>query len=195
MAATASDKVPSNNASTSQTSSSTKSHFSSRKHKAKCDAATSMHSALDAASATAASAMAVASEPSTSQRPHIPQHSNQTFDNTRMPTTNDQNNNNNDNQMRQRRIDFDVVPIDDAGKGSGSDASAGDKVAHRLTDIELKTMDPLRSHRRKQSIGANQHELAEGGIVKQQQCGCIQIPIEHADLVQDDKKMAHDVSS
>lgn len=138
-----------------------------------------------------------ASVPSTSQQMIPSAASNQTFDNKEMPTSENQNNNANDNQMRLHRMNFDVV--DNSGGGGGVNvvggASAGDEMARGNPEIEMKTMDSLRSHRRQQSIDANQNELAEGEI-KQQHCGCIQIPIEHADIVEDDKRrMAHDVSS
>lgn len=178
-AATASDKAQS---STSQPGGSAKSHFSIRKHKAKSKAVTPETNASDAAAA---------SEPSTSQQ----MTASPTSNDKGMPTSNDQNNNTNDNQMRQLRMDFDVVNHSGGGVNVVGGASAGDEMAHGNTEIEMKTMDSLRLHRRQPSIGANQDELAEGGI-KQQHCGCIQIPIEHADIVEDDKRrMAHDVSS
>lgn len=108
------------------------------------------------------------------------------FDNKQMQgrTINDQNN----NVMRQRRMDIDAdVKVD-------SKTDATDDSAKRLTGIEIKTIDPLRPQKPNQSTGANQEELAKSEI-KQQQCGCIQIPIEHAEFVEDDIRMAHDVSS
>lgn len=176
-AATASDKVQSSSTSTSEPGSSAKSHFSFRKHKAKSKAV------IQEADA--------ASEPSTSQQMIPSPASNQIFDNNGMPTSSDQNNNANDKQMRQHRMDFDAV--DNSGGGGVNVVGGG--MAHGNIEIEMKTMDSVRSHKRQQSIGTKHVVLAEGEI-KQQHCGCIQIPIEHADIVEDDKRrMAHDVSS
>lgn len=172
MAATASDKMHSSNASTGQpSSSSTKSHSSNRKHKPKCDA-------------TKIQTADTISVPSTSTQHHMPNDddADEPFDRKRMKSKRD--NVEHTNEMRQRRMDID----DDTVITS---ARAGD---NRMTGIELKEMDPMEQQKHDgQNIDANRHELAEGEL-KQQQCGCIQIPIEHAEF-DDDKKMAHDVSS
>ncbi|XP_031631029.1 uncharacterized protein LOC116345640 isoform X2 [Contarinia nasturtii] len=166
LAATASDKMhTTTNAGTNQpTTNSSKLHLSIRKHKAKCDAT---------AHATEV--------PSTSQD-ITGSHDNNTFENSqRAPTTTNDQKDTNNNRMRQHQMDFDA----DASVGI-MQASGGDKV-ERLTEIEMKTMDSLKPQRRKQPLS-----IRTEGEIKQQHCGCIQIPIEHADVVEDDKIMAHD---
>lgn len=165
MAATASDKVHSSNVSASQTSGTTKSHLSIRKHKTKCDAMT-----MQTTTTTNVS------EPSTS-RQIMP------IDSTQM--ANKQHNDENNNKLRQRYMDIDATVI--------TSARTSDNVEQHQTGIELKTMDPLMLPRHVQRTDANRDVLAEGEI-KQQHCGCIQIPIEHAEFVED-KRKAHDVSS
>lgn len=122
--------------------------------------------------------------PSTSE--HITEsHDNKTFENEQqMTTTNNDQNDTNNNRMKQRHLEFN----DDASVAI-MQASDGDK-AERLAEIEMHTMDTLQLQRREQPLS-----IGTEGEIKQQHCGCIQIPIEHADCVEDDEKMAHDVSS
>lgn len=61
---------------------------------------------------------------------------------------------------------------------------------HATVGIESKTMDKKLKQKHTQFVDAHRVLNAEGEI-KQQHCGCIQIPIEHAEFI-DDKILAHD---
>lgn len=84
------------------------------------------------------------------------------------------------------RSNDDVNDAAAAGKSSAVDYDANN-------EIEMEKIAPLKPQRRKQSYSVDKGELAEGET-EQQQCGCIQIPIEHYELVEDDKIVVHDVS-
>lgn len=103
-------------------------------------------------------------------------------------------NDQNSNEMKQHGTDCDAYANAITIATTDSASSSGDDKAKRLTEIEMKTMGMVQAARPKQNIGANPDEIADGEI-KQQHCGCIQIPIEHAELVDEDKRMARDVSS
>lgn len=104
-------------------------------------------------------------------------------------------NDQNSNEMKQHGTDCDAYANAITIATTDSASSSSDDKAKRLTEIEMKTMGMVQAAARpKQNIGANPDEIADGEI-KQQHCGCIQIPIEHAELVDEDKRMARDVSS
>lgn len=90
-----------------------------------------------------------------------------------------------------------VKKLDNNVIGSTSSANAANIMEH-ATKIEMKNFkieEEMKPMRRKQRSGAtDRDELAEGEIEKQQY-GCVQIPIEHTKLFEDDKRMVHDVSS
>lgn len=90
----------------------------------------------------------------------------------------DVNNNNENLRKHQGDVDKRVNDDDDEGK-------------HSTVGIELKTMDKKLKQKHTHFIDT-QPDLHAEGEIKQQHCGCIQIPIEHAEFIDD---IAHDVSS
>lgn len=105
----------------------------------------------------------------------------------------------NGSDSHKRRIDSDTINAknrssDDCGTGDAiaGNSSANDNDANGK--IESNKVDtPPKARQRKHSNKVNKGELLAEGEIEQRQLGCIQIPIEHVELVEDDKIMA-DVS-
>lgn len=71
---------------------------------------------------------------------------------------------------------------------NSANESIGSENGEHSTSIELKAIDKKMREKHTQCTAPAEGEK------KQQHCGCIQIPIEHAEFI-DAKRMAHDVSS